>query len=523
MASLLRTKRLLWGVILGLVTVMGWLSYVSGRRYMRAERWIEHTLEVQATIDDVVSAVEDAEDANRGYLLTQDEGLLAATLTAKNSVPGLLARLGELTRDNPSQKARLLKLSALVDDKIAFMTDVMALSLNGEHTQAIAAVRSGRGISVMGALRVAAAAMDAEERRLLERRKRDAERAQVAASWGIGVGSALTIGVSFVSLLSVNRDAEEIRRAAEELANGERYFRLLTENSSDLVRTHDLDAKATYVSPSVERILGFTPEEFLALPPLALVHPDDMALVKPHQGLPIYERFERAPLEYRLRHKDGSYRWLEMNFGTLKDAAGEVVGVQSSARDVTDRHQAEQRLATQADELRSLSLRDELTGLYNRRGWLELSKQGLRLAQREKRSAGVIFADLNGMKLINDLHGHEEGDRALRDTARVLKKACREVDVIARFGGDEFVVFALDLDQVGLLALQQRVRTAILELNRSGERVFHLSMSVGAAFFEPETPEAIDELLDRADREMYEQKRARKHNGGVSLLPPAAK
>jgi diguanylate cyclase (GGDEF)-like protein len=125
------------------------------------------------------------------------------------------------------------------------------------------------------------------------------------------------------------------------------------------------------------------------------------------------------------------------------------------------------------------------------------------------------------MKLINDLHGHEEGDRALRDTAALLKKACREVDVIARFGGDEFVIFALDFDRAGLEALQARVRAAIALLNRSGDRPFQLSMSVGAAFFEPETPEGIDELLDRADREMYEQKRARKHNGGVSLMPPA--
>jgi diguanylate cyclase (GGDEF)-like protein/PAS domain S-box-containing protein len=373
----------------------------------------------------------------------------------------------------------------------------------------------------MGKLRRVASAMAAEEHRLLELRKREAERAQASAIWGIGIGSTLTIAVSLLSLLSVNRDAEELRSAAEELANSEQYFRLLTENSSDLVRTHDLNAKATYVSPSVERILGYTPEEFLALPPLALVHPDDLELVKPNTNLPIYERFERAPLEYRLRHKNGNYVWLEMAFGTLKDAAGEIVGVQSSARDVTDRHLAEQRLASQADELRSLSLRDELTGLYNRRGWLELAKQGLRIAQREKRSAAVIFVDLNGMKLINDQYGHEEGDRALRDTARLLQKACRGVDVIARFGGDEFVVFALDFEEAGLAALRQRVRTATAELNLSGERLFRLSMSVGAAFFELSSPESIDELLDRADREMYEQKRARRHNGGISLIPPS--
>ena len=522
MAFLLRTKRLLWAIVFGLVTVMAWLSYVSGRRYARAERWVEHTLEVQATIDDVVSAVGDAENANRGFLLTGDRALLSASIADESSAPGLLDHLKKLTRDNASQQTRLLELSSLIQGKLSFIAEATRLAMSGEYPQAVALVREDRSISMMKDLRRVAAAMDDEERRLLELRKHEADRAQTAALWGTGIGSILTIAMSLVSLLSVHRDAEELRRTAEELATSEQYFRLLTENSSDLVRTHDLDANATYVSPSVERLLGYTQAEFLALPPLALVHPDDIEIVKPRAEVPIYERYKDTPLEYRIRHKDGSYRWLEINFGTLTDASGEIIGIQSSARDVTERHLAAQRLAAQADELRSLSLRDELTGLYNRRGWLELSKQGLRMAHREKRSAAVIFADLNGMKLINDQYGHEEGDRALQDTARLLGKACREADVIARFGGDEFVVFALDFEPSGLETLRQRVQLATAELNRSGDRPFRLSMSVGAAFFEPETPEAIDELLDRADREMYEQKRARKRNGGVSLPPPAA-
>ena len=522
MSSLLRTKRLLWGIIFGIVTIMGWLSYTSGRRYLRAEHWVEHTLQVQGTIDDVLSAVEDAENANRGFLLSPDEHLKATIAESKRALPGFLAQLAALIQDNSSQRSRLERLALLANDKLNFIADVQRIAEDGETTEAIALIRSDRGTSIMTDVRNLAAAMDSEEQRLLELRKHEAEQAQSAAIWGIGLGSALTILLSLVSLVSVHRDVEDLKRSADELADSEAYFRLLTENSRDLVRTHDLNGKALYVSPSVERMLGYTPEEFLALAPLSLVHPDDLALVDPRVSPPIYERFKNVPLEYRVKHKDGGYRWLEINFGPLRNYHAEVIGVQSSARDVTDRHQAEERLATQAEELRSLSLRDELTGLYNRRGWLELARQSLRLAQREKRAAGVIFVDLNGMKLINDQHGHEEGDRALRDTARVLKGACREVDVIARFGGDEFVVFALDFDEPGLAALQQRVRETTAELNRSGGRPFQLSMSVGAAFFKPEDPEPIDALLDRADREMYEQKKARKRNGSVSLMPPAA-
>ena len=411
MPSILRAKRLLWGVIFGLVTVTGWVSFASERHSLRAEAWVERTLEAHSTLD-------------------------------------------------------------------------------------------------------------SEQLRLLELRRAEAARARDRAIWAIGVGAALTISLSLLSLISVHRDVETLRRATEDLAASEEHFRLITENGADLVRTHDLNAKPLYVSPSVERILGYTPSEFLAFEPLALVHPDDREVVAPSRTKPISERYKNTPLEYRLRHKNGNYRWLEVNFGSLRDAAGNIIGIQSAARDVTARRSAEERLAAQTEQLRNLSLRDELTGLYNRRGFLELARQGLRLAGRERRAAAVIFCDLNGMKEINDQHGHEEGDHALKDTADMLRGACREVDVVARFGGDEFVVFALDFTEPGLSVLRERVRAALAELNRSGERPFFLSLSVGAAFFRPEMAETIEQLLDRADAEMYERKRARRASGGLSLPPP---
>ncbi len=523
MASLLRAKRLLWGIIFGLMTVMGALSYVSGRRYLRAEGWVEHTLQVQSTIDWLQSALQEVEDSERGYLLTGDESQLNACRTAKKTVPALLSRLRVLTEDNTSQQGRLRDLRQLIGDKLAFIDDQLNLVAAGEYTSAVALVRSGRGIEMMNRIRSAGRSMNEEERRLLDLRKAEAARAQSQAIWGIGLGSALTITLSLLSLVSVHSDVEALRRAAEELAASEEHFRLITENGSDLVRTHDLNDKPLYVSPSVTRMLGYTPSEFLKFGSLELVHPDDKELGAPSRSKPSSERDRNEPVEYRVRHKDGSYRWLETNFGSLRDASGKLIGVQSAARDVTARRLAEQRLAEQTEVLRSLSLRDELTGLHNRRGWLELAGQGLRLAIREKRIAAVIFGDLNGMKQINDQYGHEEGDRALQDTGRMLRGACREVDVIARFGGDEFVVFALDFDELGLSALRGRARAALQELNRSGDRPFFLSLSLGAAFFKPERPETIEELLDRADREMYERKRARKANDGKSLPPPVSR
>jgi diguanylate cyclase (GGDEF)-like protein/PAS domain S-box-containing protein len=523
MASLLRAKRTLWGVIFGLVTVMSWLSYVSGARYLRAERWVEHTLKVQSTLSALINSVQEAEDNERGFLLTQDDAQLFACRASEASVRPQLERLGSLLRDNSAQIARLAQLQGLLDQKLGFIEGKLKLGQAGQLTQAIALVRGGQGKQMMARIRELGAAMNASEQTLLELRKGEAERAQAQAVWGIGLGSALTMALALFSLLSVNRDVEALRRTAEELASSEEHFRLLAENSSDLVRTHDLDGKTRYVSPSVERLLGYTPEEFLSFPELSLVHPDDRALLASNAALPISERLKEAPLEYRMQHKDGSYRWFEIHFASRRAADGGVTGVQSSARDVTDRRLAEARLTTQAEQLRNLSLHDELTGLYNRRGWLEHARQGHRLAVREKRSAAVIFADLNDMKQINDQYGHEEGDRALQDAARILRGACRAVDVIARFGGDEFVVFALDCAETGLEAFRARAQRAIAQQNLTGLRAFRLSISIGASFFRPETPETLEELLDRADAEMYQRKRARRENGGLSLPPPASK
>lgn len=520
MVTFLGAKRLLWGIIFGLVTVMGWISYVSGRRYVRAETWVEHTLQVQSALDNAISAVQEAEDAERGFLLTGDTAQLDACRAAQGTISHLLQRLMQLIQDNPVQQTRVHRLSGLVDEKTASIDQKLKLALDGQYQAAIGLEQGGSGAATMTHILEIGAAMAGEERRLLELRKGDAIQAQTQAIWGIGLGPALTITLSLLSLLSVHRDVEALRKTAEELAVSEEHFRLITENGSDLVCTQDLQGKTLYVSPSVERILGYSSQEYIAFSALDLVHPDDRALLTPVRNKPISETYRNQPVEYRILHKDGRYRWLEINFGSLRDRLGKVAGVQSSARDVTARRLAEERLAAQTEQLRLLSLRDELTGLYNRRGWLELAAQGLRVAIREQRTAAVIFGDLNGMKQINDQHGHEEGDCALQDTARVLASACRKVDVIARFGGDEFVVFALDFELRGLTALRERTRQTISRMNRSGERPFLISLSLGAAFFSPETPESIEQLLDRADAEMYERKRARRENGGLSLPPP---
>jgi len=235
----------------------------------------------------------------------------------------------------------------------------------------------------------------------------------------------------------------------------------------------------------------------------------------------IRQRIRREGVStYRLLHKSGEFRWFEVHWAVRRDADGALRDVHTVGRDVTARLESERRLKTYAIELKTISLRDELTGLYNRRGFLEVAGRAHAQALKEARYAALIFIDLNGMKGINDELGHDVGDRALCDAAEVLLRALRSSDVVGRLGGDEFVAFATDFRAAELEPLRNRLRKLNEQRTTEQARSFRLSMSVGAACLLPGSERSLTELLDEADAAMYEQKNARRAAGGISVPPP---
>ena len=521
MASLLKTKRVVWGLIFALVTAVAALSYSSGARYLAAARAVEQALVAQAGIDGTLSLLKDAEAGQRGFILTGDEQFLAPYDAARAELPQRLTALRRISGQDAHQIPRLRRLERLVGEKLAFTEDTIRLRREGDMTAAMALIRGGLGKQLMDAIRAECSAMGEREQEILQGRRQKAATAQSLATWGVGVGTALTILLSLLSLLTVHRDVQTLQQTAEELAASEEHFRLLTENSSDLVRLLDLEGKTVYVSPSVERLLGYGVEEFLALPAKELMHPDDKAaavsiLADVSAGL-----LAGGLSTYRLRNRSGEYRFFEVRWTVQKTASGAASSIHATGRDVTERIRAEQQLLAQAEQLRSLSLRDELTKLYNRRGFMEVASQAQNLAARDNRPTALVFIDLNGMKRINDELGHDAGDDALVDAAQVLGKALRESDVLARLGGDEFVAFALDFTALDLDGLRMRLRALADEEIKERARPYRLSMSVGAAFSAAGSRKPLSDLLEEADAAMYGQKRARQAAGNVSTPPPA--
>lgn len=172
--------------------------------------------------------------------------------------------------------------------------------------------------------------------------------------------------------------------------------------------------------------------------------------------------------------------------------------------DVTEKKRLE-------DELLALSLTDELTGLYNRRGFFALAEQQFRILKRTRRKACLIYIDLDGLKAINDTMGHETGDNYIRAAGEVLKGCFRDSDIIARVGGDEFVVFPINADCESSL-ITDRLKACI---GRSREKwgIPGFSMSMGVGHYDPERPMSLDDLLKAGDRAMYEDKARKKREG----------
>jgi len=166
----------------------------------------------------------------------------------------------------------------------------------------------------------------------------------------------------------------------------------------------------------------------------------------------------------------------------------------------------ERALVQYARSLRTRSLEDELTGLYNRRGFLALSRHLLKASQRHQRACALLFIDLDGLKRVNDSQGHAAGDQLIRDLAGILMSTFRKSDVVARLGGDEFVVLSVESESAGGASALSRLRTALREHNAI-PGVTPIAISVGVAVPDPEIPESVDSLLKRADAEMYKEKR----------------
>lgn len=196
------------------------------------------------------------------------------------------------------------------------------------------------------------------------------------------------------------------------------------------------------------------------------------------------------------KKKSGDTLYVEIITGSLGRYGGAVM----LFRDITERKKYEEKL-------QALSITDDLTGLYNRRGFMALMEQQIKLSERTKRGILLIYVDVDNLKFINDTFGHTEGDNALRDIATILSDSLRKAEIIARIGGDEFAIAAIETPEENTDILIDRIYNNFAIHNSNTEKKYSLSVTTGTAYFNPESPLPIEELLDIADRNMYARKK----------------
>lgn len=198
---------------------------------------------------------------------------------------------------------------------------------------------------------------------------------------------------------------------------------------------------------------------------------------------------------------NGEKRTLEVSSRTVKD--GKQTLVISTLRDTT-------LLLKQIEQLSYQSFIDELTGLYNRRGFLSVAHHIFESARREKRNIVIIFADMDGLKEINDTLGHAAGDSSIKDLAEILKTYLRSEDVVARIGGDEFVVLTTIEENENSESLIARLKGEIEQFNKKNQKNYSIQVSFGFSVIKPDDTVDLADVVQRADMEMYQEKKRRR-------------
>jgi len=314
--------------------------------------------------------------------------------------------------------------------------------------------------------------------------------------------------------LGVQTDITERKRAEAALGDAEQRFRTLVEQIPAVTYIDPVDDPETsiYTSPQIEKMLGYTPEEWREnkLWPKRL-HPEDRERI-----LAADERFEAGgeelfSEEYRLLAKDGSVVWVREEAVLLKDEAGEPLYWQGVFYDLTERKALEERLEHRA-------LHDYLTDLPNRQLFVDRLQKALDRTRRKRgRKVAVLFTDLDEFKIINDSLGHEAGDLLLTLVAQRLKRCLRPEDSLARFGGDEFVVLIEDIDgpEVAVRVAERITETLGKAFFVEGRELFaSSSIGIGLGDARTKTPE---DLLRDADTAMY---RVKEGGGAFRVFDP---
>jgi diguanylate cyclase (GGDEF)-like protein/PAS domain S-box-containing protein len=318
-------------------------------------------------------------------------------------------------------------------------------------------------------------------------------------------------------LLLLGRDATLERNLIQALMQSRQLFKDLVTCSTDFAWETKDDGRLGFVSP--RGALGFTARELEGRPARDLLAPAGPETPAP-SSLPFEARQPLDGVELFLKRKDGHIGCFEVSCLPVRDAAGAWLGARGVARDVTDARARIDALRRAHKQLNTLANTDGLTGLLNRRAFLEELDKRLARHRRNRLRGTLIYFDLDNFKKVNDVHGHHAGDDVLKGVAGAVRRTLRVVDLASRIGGDEFLVWLEETGRESAESIAARLHEAAKELDRDfGAPGFPLGFSIGIVFSRLVDEEGAEGLIARADEAMYTAKKGGKGRSFIAPLP----
>lgn len=487
-----------FAVALFVLVVVGSLAFYNGVMLIANHRLVAHTQQVLAELGLIYSTVQDAETSQRGYLLTGEESYLTPYRAAVKNASSQLALLGELTKDNPRQNARVTDLKGRIALRLSTLEETLTLREREGYEAAVRMVTSGRGTRQMASVHALVLEMQTEESRRLQ--------ARAAAS---EANSRTTIRAAIVSVILVaillalayrviKRDMAERKRAEEALRASEQKYRLLMEGATDGVVIIDRQGNYVEANDAACRALGYTREEFLTLNMQHVMAPEDLdarSLVEDRRAARKGMLIERNMLR-----KDGTRLPVEISVRLLDEGS-----VQAIVRDVTERKRAQEALHV-------LATQDALTGLLNRREMDRVLEEEVARCRRYGRPLSLVMVDIDRFKCVNDRYGHKVGDEVLRWISDLFRNAVRSTDRLARYGGEEIVAILPETAGPEACRVAERFRSMVAAqpftyMAPDGETVsIPVTISLGVAEL-PRDALTPDSLVIAADGALYQAKR----------------
>jgi diguanylate cyclase (GGDEF)-like protein len=511
---------------------IGWLSLRQSQNLTEADRWVSHTRDVLETSESFRSHLSEAGIARRVFLQGDSKQIDVFNAAVSASLADFKT-LQALTADNPEQQKRLDRLEPMVHERLSALEKSLAAHRLAANDEALQNNVTNQQTSVVAQLAEQTREFQNVERELLRQRSSQVRESAQRTSRDNTILSLAVMCFIVIAAAGLNRELSQRKQTEQAIAQQKSLLQSILDTCNDAIIVADGTGKIILRNPAalrmhsdlVDRVGEEVPSK------LGYYRPDTKTLF-PYQDLPLSRALQGEHVDNveMCLHPacEPEVRWA---LGSSRPLINEekILGAVVFYRDITERKELENKLASYTEELKASNVElqkaqvaleqlasvDELTGLHNRRGFLALAVQSIKLAHRSQKSFALVFADLDGLKKINDTLGHADGDLAISDAAHVLSDSFRHCDVLGRLGGDEFAILMSDADEQSAQIVKKRLADKVDKLNAERHRPYTLSLSVGMMICNSDEKVSLEVLLSRADALMYEEKKKKGANRAV--------